>query len=192
MNFSPLPPTNELRASIIELLGNGIATHLDPLFPGIPIYGDDEPENAVAPYIVVDLTADPQPWKKSHYWAFRTVVRLVQPIAIPDDPSVSLDYDSLDQATYEHNLAAIILGAFPKVGIAYNSASRATYRNLSDWLTLSASVLSHPLVLLDVAQLHRPDNTDAGLPIRAKMEIADNQDLEFDFLLVAALEDTEL
>ena len=192
MHLLPIPPTNELRASLIELLTNGIATHLDPLFPGVAIYGDDEPENAVAPYIVVDLTAEPQPWQKSHFWAHRVAIRLVQPIAVPDDPSVSLDYDSTDHATYEHNLSAIILGRFPKTGITFADETRATYRNLSDWLTLSATVLGHALVLIDVAQLHRPDNSAAGIPTSAKMEIADNRELEYDFLLVAALEDTEL
>lgn len=193
MTLKPIPPTDALRATLIQLLTSGAGT-IEPLFPGIPVYGEDEPETLVAPYITVDLSDDPSPWGRSALWSQRCVLRLVQPVAIPDDPSVSLDYDSSPTgiAKYEENFANLILGRWPLTGVTYNAATRSTYWNLSDLLTTAATAAEINIVFLDVHQIHRPDCAEAGVPLRAKSPISSEHELEFDLILVAAIPDLDL
>lgn len=191
MHVKPTPPTDAIRAALIQLLTNG-AGIIDPPFPGIPVYGEDEPDNLVAPYITVDLSDDPTPWGKSALWSQRCVIRLVQPVAIPEDDSVSLDYDSTGVDQYERNLTDLILGRYPIPDVTYNPATRATYRNLTDHLATAATDASINISFLDAAQIHRPDCAEAGVPLRAKIPISTEHELEFDLILVAAIPDPDL
>ena len=190
MNLLPQPPTSALSQSLVYLLENGCASlGVDPLFPGIPVYPDEEPENVVAPYLLVDLTLDPKPHPTSGLWQQAISLRLVQPRELPTDDDVSLDYDHDNATDYETNLAALVYGRWPISGTTYDEGTRSTYKTLSDLLTVSATALGLPLTLVDTASLHRPDCAFAGLPSRSKQEITTDNEITFDFTLVAALTD---
>lgn len=191
MNILPTPPTALISRALVHLIENGCTSlGVEALFPGIPIYPDEEPANVVAPYILVDCTADPQTYAKSALWSQRVSLRLVQPRETPTDEEVSLDYDSEATADYESNLAALVYGRWPISGTAYAEGTRSTYKTLSDLLTVSAAALGINLALVDTASLHRPDCTDAGLPTRTKMPISNDDEIEFEFVLIGAVSDS--
>lgn len=190
MNILPNPPTSYISQALVHLIENGCATlGVEALFPGIPVYPDEEPANVIAPYIIVDCTADPQTYAKSALWSQRVSLRLVQPRETPTDEDVSLDYDSTLPDDYEANMAALVYGRWPIAGTTYAGGTRATYSTLSDLLTVSATALGVDLILVDTASLHRPDCDAAGLPTRTKMPISNDNEIEFEFVLVGAVTD---
>lgn len=188
MQISPLPPTPDLRATFRQLLTAGTGD-LPALFPGIPVYEDDEPAEAIAPYIVVDMSLDPTSWGKTDVWGQRINIKLTQPVSIPTDSAISLDYDSSAVEAYERNLEALILGRWPITDIDYDPEDRATYRTLSDWLTLAATDLDLAIRFIDTAQIHSTACNDAGRPVRAKLPLTNDHEIEFDFVIACALED---
>lgn len=192
MKIKPEPPTSALASALVTLFTVGCPSlGVDPLFPGIPVYRDDEPANLVAPYIIIDLTLEPVPWGHTALWAYPISLHLVQPLAIPD-LGVSLDYDSSSADAYEENFRSLIFGRWPISGTAYVANRRNTFATLSDLLTAIATDAASGLVLVDTAQLHRPDCPDAGLPTVAKVPTTTDNEVEITFRLVAALTDADL
>jgi len=188
----PTPPTHALQSALVELLTNGVASlSLDPLFPGIPVHADTDFDSLTAPYLIVDCTAAPEPWRGGPLWAQPVAIHLVQPIETPDSANVSLDYDSTPegQLAYEANLDALILGRHAITGTTYAEQTPATYRTLSDFLNSISTTDSLDLAILDTRQIHYPGCEGAGLPIRTKQEITSDRSLSFDFFLVATLKE---
>jgi len=181
-----------LQSALVELLTNGVASlSLDPLFPGIPVHADTDFDSLTAPYLIVDCTAAPEPWRGGPLWAQPVAIHLVQPIETPDSANVSLDYDSTPegQLAYEANLDALILGRHAITGTTYAEQTPATYRTLSDFLNSISTTDSLDLAILDTRQIHYPGCEGAGLPIRTKQEITSDRSLSFDFFLVATLKE---
>ena len=186
----PTPPTHALQTALTTLLEDGVASlGLDPLFPGIPVYADTDFDSLTAPYLIVDCTAAPEPWRGGPLWAQPVAIHLVQPVETPDSDTVSLDYDSTPtgQLAYEANLDALILGRHAITGTTYAEQTPATYRTISDFLNSISTADSLDLSILDTRQIHYPGCEGAGLPIRTKQEITTDRSLSFDFFLVATL-----
>ncbi|MBP7951785.1 MAG: hypothetical protein KA004_19240 [Verrucomicrobiales bacterium] len=183
-------PTDALRETLVALLTNGVPSlDLDPPFPGIAIHQDDVPEEAVAPFILIDCTDAPVTHGKTSLWRHTIRISLTQPVEEPTDPAVDPAYKFASAAAYEANLHALLTGRLPKAGETYDEADRSTYLLLSDLLALTATELGNGLQVVDTWALHRPDCAIAGLPVRQKLATSTDQELEYEFVLVAALEE---
>lgn len=190
MKLKPHAPTRELLDAISKLLAEGCASlDIPALFPGVPVFKDDEPANVVAPYLLVDCIDEPSPWQRTSLWRNVVRLKLVQPIETPTDPAVDLDYDSSVKPAYERNLESIVLGRFPRAGEEYDPDARNTFWTLSDLLLAVAEEQKNRLVLVDVWSLHRPDCADAGPPVRQKFGTETDDELEFEFVLVGGVQD---
>lgn len=182
-----------MRDALAELLENGVDGILEPLFPGIPVFRDDVPGDAIAPYLLIDATEDPSSYGKTALWGQSVIISLTQPLETPTSESVSEDYDSSvnGRAAYEANLESLLLGRFPITGTDYDHEDRTTYRTLSDLLLLAADAIAVDLRLVDTASIHRPDVESVGVPIRQKVQTMTDDELSYRFLLVGAIEDAD-